>query len=149
MIYLRDYLKKDRVVFLEETKKEEAIGRLIQTLEDAPEILDNDTFQHDIFEREKIMSTGIGLGIAIPHVKSQAVKDFVVVIGISRKGIPWEALDNQPVHLVFLIGGAADQHQLYLRLLSKIILVLKNEKRRQALGKAEDAEEVISHFGSL
>jgi len=149
MIYLRDYLKKDRVVFLEETKKEGAIERLIQTLENAPEILDNDTFRRDIFEREKIMSTGIGLGIAIPHVKSQALKDFIIVIGISKKGIPWEALDNQPVHLIFLIGGSADQHQLYLRLLSKIILVLKNEKRRRALSKAKDAEEVISHFSSL
>ena len=149
MIYLRDYLNEDHIVFLEETKKDEAIEKLIQTLRDAPKMLDLDGFRKGIFKREKIMSTGIGLGIAIPHVKTPHVKDIVLAIGISRKGIPWNALDNQPVHLVFLIGCAADQHQLYLRLLSKIILVLKNEKRREALGQARDAKEVIANFSSL
>jgi PTS system nitrogen regulatory IIA component len=149
MIYLRDYLDEDHIVFLEETKKDKAIERLIQTLRDAPKMLDLDGFRQGVFEREKIMSTGIGLGIAIPHVKSPCVKDIVLAIGISRKGISWDALDNQPVHLVFLIGCAGDQHQLYLRLLSKIILVLKNKKRREVLSQAKDAKEVIAHFSSL
>ena len=149
MIYLRDYLNEDHIVFLEETKKDEAIEKLIQKLSGAPKMLDLDGFRQGVFEREKIMSTGIGLGIAIPHVKTPYVKDIVLAIGISRKGISWDALDNQPVHLVFLIGCVADQHQLYLRLLSKIILVLKNEKRREALIQAKDAKEVISHFSSL
>ena len=86
---------------------------------------------------------------AIPHVKISAVQDLTIAVGISKKGIEWEALDGQPVHIVFLIAGSDDQHDLYLRTLSKIVLVLKNKSRREKIVEAEDVGTVIQLFQNI
>jgi PTS system nitrogen regulatory IIA component len=122
---------------------------MIENLSGSPNVLDRKAFHKAVWDREKIMSTGIGLGIAIPHVKIKEVKDITVGIGISKAGIAWEALDNKPVHAVFLIAGAEDQHDIYLRLLAKIILVLKKTERRQRLFSAANAEQVVEVFQGL
>ena len=149
MIYLKQYLDPARVVFLKEDDKKDVLNKLIDCLVSSPNILDQDVFRKAIFEREKIISTGIGLGIAIPHVKIKEVKDITICVGVSQKGIDWGALDNQPVHIIFLIAGAADQHELYLRLLSKIILVLKSKSRREKLVESKSVDDVIGLFINL
>lgn len=149
MIYLKKYLDPTRVVFLKEDDKKDVLNKLIDCLVSSPNILDQDVFRKEIFEREKIISTGIGLGIAIPHVKIKEVKDITICVGVSQNGIDWGALDNQPVHIIFLIAGAADQHESYLRLLSKIVLVLKSQTRREKLIASQNVDEVIELFTNL
>ncbi|MBN2030445.1 PTS sugar transporter subunit IIA [bacterium] len=149
MIYLRQYLDPAYVVLLEEENKEDVLNRLIDSLVTSPNILDKETFRKEVFKREGIISTGIGLGIAIPHVKIKEVKDITICVGVSRKGIEWGALDNQPVHIVFLIAGNAGQHELYLRLLSKIVLVLKNAARRNKIIQAKNGKDVLDLFTNL
>lgn len=149
MIYLSSYLNSSHVIFLEKTDKKSVLNRLIDCLISSPNIENKDLFRKAVFDREKIMSTGIGLGIAIPHVKIKEVKDITICIGVSQKGIDWDAIDNQPVHVIFLIAGAADQHELYLRILSKIILVLKKKDRREKLVEVQKAEEVLELFKNL
>lgn len=149
MIYLRQYLDPSHVLFFEEGDKDDVLNRLIDCLISSPNILNGEVFRKEIFKREEIISTGIGLGIAIPHVKIKEVKDITICIGVSKKGIDWGALDNQPVHIVFLIAGAADQHELYLRLLSKIVLVLKNQTRREKLIESKNVDDVIGLFTNL
>jgi len=112
-------------------------------------IVDAQGFKKALFEREEIMSTGIGLGLAIPHVKHQSVLDIVIYVGIAQQGIPWDAIDNKPVRLVFMIAGAEDQQRAYLQILSKIILVLKKKDRREKLLSAKTAESVIENFNNL
>ncbi len=149
MIYLKQYLDPAHVVLLEEENKDGVLNGMIDRLVSSPNILDDEIFRKEVFKRERIISTGIGLGIAIPHVKIKEVKDITICVGVSKKGIEWGALDNQPVHIVFLIAGAADQHELYLRLLSKIVLVLKNAVRRDKIIQAKNGNDVLDLFANL
>jgi len=149
MVYLREYLDPSYVLFLDENDKNAALNRMIDCLNTSPHIIEKEAFRKAVFEREKIMSTGIGLGIAIPHVKMKGVEDFAICVGVSKKGIAWESIDNHPVHIVFLIAGAAEQHAHYLRILSKIILVLKKRERREKLIKAKKAAEILDLFENL
>lgn len=150
MIYLRDYIKTENILFFtEQENKEKILEKMIDHLENSPLIIDKKKFRQAVFDRESLMSTGIGLGIAIPHVKIPAVKDIAICIGICRQGVEWNSLDGKPVHLIFLMAAHDDQHNVYLRLLSKIILVLRKQDRREKLTAAETPEAVMSHFLEL
>ncbi len=149
MIYVSQYLDPSRVLFLEEKDKKKALNTLIECVGASPHITDLKKFGKAVFEREQIMSTGIGLGIAIPHVKIKEVRDITIGIGVSKQGIPWDALDNNPVHIIFMIAGSSEQHQLYLRILSKIILVLKKNERREEILNANNAQDILNIFKNL
>ncbi|RKY80230.1 PTS sugar transporter subunit IIA [candidate division KSB1 bacterium] len=149
MIYLKDYIDPSLIFFLDKDNKNDVMEEMAGKLAQSPKILDNKEFQKALFEREKLMSTGIGLGIAIPHVKHKSVADIVIGIGISKKGIEWESIDNKPVRLVFMIAGAENQHKVYLQILSKIILALKKKDRREKLLNAKTPGDVIVNFKSL
>jgi PTS system nitrogen regulatory IIA component len=149
MVYMHSLLKTEQIRFLSARSKQEALEELIQIISQSPHILDEKTFKKAVFERESIMSTGIGLGIAIPHVKVKSVTDLTLAVGISKSGIEWGSLDGKPVHIVFLIAGSEDQHEQYLRILSKIILVLKNENRRKNIIEAKDAQTIIDQFQTV
>lgn len=149
MVYMHSLLKAEQIQFLSSSSKEGVLEELIQLISQSPHILDEKAFGKAVFERESIMSTGIGLGLAIPHVKVKSVTDLTLAVGISKSGIEWGSLDGQPVHIIFLIAGSEDQHELYLRILSKIILVLKNEKRRKKIIEANDVQTIIDQFQTV
>ncbi|MBN2104457.1 PTS sugar transporter subunit IIA [bacterium] len=149
MVYVHPLLRAEYIKFVESGQKPDVLKSLIDVISKSPNITNRDVFQKAVFDRESIMSTGIGLGIAIPHVKIPEIKDMTIAVGISKQGIEWDALDGQPVHIIFLIAGSADQHDLYLRTLSKIVLVLKNPARREKITAAVSAEEVIRLFQNV
>lgn len=95
-------------------------------------------------EREKIMSTGIGFGIAIPHARLKSVREMTFAIGISAKGIDFDSIDSQPAHLIILVAAGEKQHKEYLRLLSSIMTVLKKEKVKDRIINSDDNEEILS-----
>lgn len=153
MVFLHEYLSADRILFLDDPQngasdKSSALELMIQSVKDAPFMKDYPRFRQAVFDREDIMSTGIGYQVAIPHVKNSAVDSFFISVGIHREGIEWDALDGKPVNLVFLIGGVED-HQLYLRILAKLTLVIKNKRLRQDIVNATTADEVLAMFGQL
>jgi mannitol/fructose-specific phosphotransferase system IIA component (Ntr-type) len=91
-----------------------------------------------VLEREEVLSTGIGHGIAIPHAKSATVGDLSLVAGSAPHGVPFEALDGEPVRLFFLLIGpdsAAGQH---VKALSRIARLVRRESVREALLLAQD-----------
>ena len=149
MIYLKDYIRTSHIQFLHRAEKTAAIEQMCEMMSNSSNIEDKDRFKKAILEREEIVSTGIGLGIAIPHVKIDQVRDMTIGIGICADGIPWDAIDNKPVKIVIMIAGSKEQHNLYLRILSKFILVLKKEKRRNQLISARSPEEVVALFSEL
>lgn len=149
MVCLKDYLKEDHVLFLEKGDKKSILNQMIDNLSSSSSITDKGAFSTAVFDRETIISTGIGLGIAIPHVKIPSVRDITIGIGICPEGVEWDALDNQPVHIIFLIAANTDQHQIYLRLLSKIVLVLKKKERQEKLVEAKDPSIVLKQFSNL
>ncbi len=147
IISVVDYLTEDRVVTLKATAKGEAIDELCSSISTAPEISDPAALRDAVLERERVMSTGIGLGIAVPHAKIPTVSEFVLAVGRSPRGIEFDALDSKPVHLVVLIAGPDNRQARYLQILASVTLRLKKEDVRLALLDAptrSDALEILS-----
>lgn len=93
-----------------------------------------------IEERENVLSTGIGFGVAIPHARSSAVRELSVVCGVSPVPVPYDSIDGDPVRLFFLIVGpeaAAGQH---VKILSRIARLVRKENLRQQLCQADTAD---------
>ncbi len=141
------YLDKRLVVFLEVDTQREALLELVNVLDRENKLLDKDQFFDAILEREKIVSTGIGLGLAVPHAKLEGYPDFFIAIGVqSKKGIDWNTLDGAPVRIIFMIGGPGNQQTEYLKILSSLTLAIKNEERRKKILKAKTPQEIIELF---
>jgi nitrogen PTS system EIIA component len=141
------YLDERLILMLEATSRDEAIDQLIDAFDRADKLKDKTAFRQAIFQREKIVSTGIGMGVAIPHAKLEGYKDFFIAIGLQKQnGIEWNALDGRPVKLIFMIGGPEDRQTEYLKILSKLTLAIKDEERRKKLLKATTVQEVLSLF---
>ena len=143
-----DYLREDRIILdLKAHNKEETIREMSALLKDTEEITDFAVFLQDVFEREKLSSTGIGHEIAIPHARSNAVEDFVIAFGRSPQGIEFESLDGNPAKLIFLMGTPKEKRlDAYLKLLARLSRLLAKESFRNSLLKASTAEEIIELF---
>ncbi len=145
-----NHIDRNSVLFFNASTKKEALEELIQKAEgrdlDATCVK---RFKRAILERESIMSTGLGMGVAVPHAKIPELDEFFVLCGVLSKPVDWDSLDGDPVDLIFLIGGPEDRQKDYLMLLSKITLVIKNAETRKALRKATTGEEFITQFQGL
>lgn len=97
-------------------------------------------------QREETMSTGIGYGIAIPHASADCVFEVVAGFGRSSKGIPFDALDDEPVHFIVLFIVPRDQFQIHLRTLAAIAKFLNDRNVREDLSKAQDAQQILRVF---
>ncbi|GLC29760.1 PTS sugar transporter subunit IIA [Clostridium omnivorum] len=143
----KDMFSKERVCFnLVSTTKDEVISELIDILVKDGKVLDKEVFKEAVFKREEEFSTGIGMGIAIPHGKSSAVKEASIVFGRSDKGIDYESMDDMPAHLFFLIAVPEESSDLHLRALSEISRKLMHAEIREQLFKAQSFEDFIKVF---
>ena len=133
-----DVIKAD----LQATNRWEAIDELINTLVAADKIKSDhrEGIVAVIKKRETSMSTGIGLGIGLPHASSDLIQEVVGAFGRSKKGVNFDALDNQPVNLVMLFLVPLGQFQKHLHTLAKIAKLLHKKEFRQALEGAPDAQ---------
>lgn len=143
MIPLADFLDPRRSVDLAAVTKREALVEICRVLEGCAHVPDPAAFERAVLDREEAMSTGIGLGIAVPHAKIPSVKEFVIALGRSKAGIEFHSLDGKPVHLVVLIAGPEDRQGRYLQLLAGVTLRLKREEVRRALLAAPTPADMI------
>ena len=98
-----------------------------------------------IFYREQLMSTGIGLGIGIPHIRYEAIEEPVIAVGVQKQGIAdYNSIDDESIKIVVMILVGKDQHKEHIRILSLIVNLLKNTKAKNRLLKAETSEEIYS-----
>ncbi len=146
---IHDYLTTDCIFFSDASDKETVFNLAIKRAFDTGKLSRIDDFTEAIKKREDLISTGIGLGIAIPHAKIAGIKDFFITCVILKYGVEWESIDKQPVRIVFLIGGPADRQTDYLKILSKLILIIRNSSRRENLLKAKTPEEVMNIFKTV
>jgi len=146
-VAISHYLDERLVLFLDADSRDEALEKLVFLLEKEGKLKNTKLFHEAILERERIVSTGIGLSVAIPHAKLEGYDAFFIAIGIERKkGIEWNALDGAPVRFIFMIGGPDNKQTEYLKILSHLTLAIKNEERRKKMLKAYDAKEVVTLF---
>jgi mannitol/fructose-specific phosphotransferase system IIA component (Ntr-type) len=140
---LIDHLSPSRVVRLESTTKKDVLRELVAAAASSKEVRDERGLLEAIYEREGILSTGIGLGIAVPHAKIETVDDFVVCVGVSPAGVDFDALDQSPAHVVVLIAAPVGRQRDYLGLLAQVTVTLKDEDvRRRIIEAAEDPARV-------
>jgi PTS system fructose-specific IIC component/PTS system nitrogen regulatory IIA component len=111
---------------LEAEDKEEAFEELVDQFCQGAKNNARDEILEALLEREAKMSTGIQQGIAIPHAKTNAVDQVYGVLGISRRGIDYEALDGKPVHLLFMLLAPPQHSEEHLRLLKRLAELLGN-----------------------
>lgn len=138
---------KERVKFnLIANNKDEVISELIDVLIEDGKVVDKDKFKEAVFKREEEFSTGIGMGIAIPHGKSSAVKEASIVFGRSDKGIEYESMDEEPAYLFFLIAVPEESSDIHLRALSEISRKLMHENTRKQLFEVNSFEDFIKVF---
>jgi fructose-specific phosphotransferase system IIA component len=128
------------------TTKEEIIDALINVISQSPKVLDKDKVRTAIFEREKIMSTGVGNGFAIPHGKTDAVSDIIAAFGVTAQPIAYQSLDEKPVRLVFLLVGKENLVGPHIKLLSRISRLMNKEEFRTKLLETTTPHDVISAF---
>ncbi len=131
---------------IEETEKTKVIEELVELLKNEDSIKDIDVIKQAVLEREKIMSTGVGKGFAIPHAKTASVKGIIASFGKSAKPIDFDALDGQPVNLIFVLIGQDNMVGPHIKLLSRISRMMNKDEFREALSNAKDAEEIYSIF---
>jgi nitrogen PTS system EIIA component len=150
MIALANYVDGKVIKFLDATSRNDIIVSLVEALEDAGKLHDKDLFYRAILNREKIVSTGVGMGVAIPHAKLPSYNDFFIAIGIIQNdGVDWNALDETPVRLVFLVGGPDDKQTQYLQILSKITQIIKDDEQRKKILSTDSAEKVLALFSDI
>lgn len=138
------------ICFLDAATRDEAIDALINLLDRSGKLPDRAVFRNAIFHREKIASTGIGVGVAVPHAKCKDFPSFFIAIGIQRKqGVDWNALDTAPVRIIFMIGGPEDKQSEYLQILSQLTSAIKSVDLRKSLLKAQTAEQVLRLFSDF
>lgn len=131
---------------MEATDKKQAILELAELMWENGFIEDLQGLVDATMEREAEYSTGIGMGVGIPHAKSAVVKQPVVAFGKSNKGIEFDSFDGEPVYLVFLIAVPEKSDKEHLNILSTLSRALMHEEVRDALMRATTPEEVISAF---
>lgn len=145
---ISDLLTPDRIILqLKASSKNEAIAELGNLLKDADELNDFNQFITNVFEREKLSTTGVGNHVAIPHARSDAANRFVIAFGRSLEGINFDSLDKKPAKLIFLMGSPKiKQLHSYLKTLAHLTRLLKNADFQIALMQATTSKEIIEIF---
>lgn len=146
---LTHYMDPDLVVFPSVDTRDEALHYLVDRLAEKGQLPDKNAFYQAIIEREKIVSTGIGMGIALPHAKLPFYDHFFIAIGILQKPVEWNALDGAPVRIIFMIGGPDDKQTEYLQILSHLTRAIKDEERRKKLLSLTKPQSIIELFQTI
>jgi len=126
--------------------KEDIINELIDLFKSDNRVEDVEKVRTAVIEREKVMSTGVGKGFAIPHGKTHAVNEIVGAFGRIKDGIDYESLDGNPVNLIFLLVGKDNLISTHIKLLSRISRLMNKDDFRHRLLEAKDEKEIINLF---
>ncbi|MGH4117166.1 PTS sugar transporter subunit IIA [Clostridium sp.] len=124
--------------------KEDVIIEMATMLDENGKLLDKNKYIKAVTDREKEFSTGIGMGIAIPHGKSSGVKEAALVFGRSEEGIDYQSMDDELAHIFFLIAVPEESSNEHLKILSQISRKLMHKELRDSLMNANSPEEIIT-----
>ena len=142
-----DILTEEMVLTnLEGSTKNEIIDAMIDLVGNSPKVMDKEKVREAIFEREEIMSTGVGNGFAIPHGKTDAVSDIIAAFAVTAEPIDYQSLDEKPVRLVFLLVGKDNMVGPHIKLLSRISRLMNKEEFRNRLIEMKTPREILETF---
>lgn len=132
-------LSEDRILLLDVADKKTVLMRLVDLLAATPFVKNRDALLKGILAREELMSTGIGFGIGVPHVRIDSVSDLVMAVAVCKQPIAdYSSLDGDPVQIVCMLAARSDQHTKYIRTLSSISSRLKDPAIREKIIETDD-----------
>ncbi|SDC57942.1 PTS system D-fructose-specific IIA component (F1P-forming), Frc family /PTS system D-fructose-specific IIB component (F1P-forming), Frc family /PTS system D-fructose-specific IIC component (F1P-forming), Frc family [Pelagirhabdus alkalitolerans] len=129
---------------LSASSKSDTIDEMVKMLDRAGKLSNADRFKRDILKREEHTTTGIGDGVAIPHAKSNAVKQPAIAFARSQSGVDYDALDGQDSHLIFMIAATEGANNEHLDTLARLSSMLMDTSFRQQLLDARDEADILS-----
>lgn len=139
---LTDLLTPERIrIPLQSRSKDELLRELVEVITQHDSVEDPEDVLRAVREREAVLSTGIGNGVAIPHGKSSAVPELRMAAGLTRQPVDFDALDGQPVRLFFMLVGPETAAGPHIKALSRISRLVRKESVRSRLESARNAEE--------
>ncbi|HEY5533419.1 MAG TPA: PTS sugar transporter subunit IIA [Ignavibacteria bacterium] len=131
---------------LDAKDKTEAINKMIDLANNSGKFLDLEKVRECVFEREKLVSTGVGKGFAIPHGKSDFTADIVAAFGIMNEAIEFDSIDGEKVKFIFLLVGKDSMLNAHIKLLSRISRLMNKDDFRDRLVKAKSEEDLVALF---
>jgi fructose-specific phosphotransferase system IIA component len=141
---LGKYMSDDLILCdLRSEEKTDVIEEMIGLFAKAEVIRDKEIFRDTIRKREELESTAIGYGVAIPHGRSNSVKELKIAFARSKNGIDFQALDKKPVYIIFMIAAPEEVRKEYLQIVAKIARLSKSKIMREALQQVETPKEVM------
>lgn len=126
--------------------KAETLDKLISSLESKVSNSQVEKIRDAVIEREKIMSTGVGKGLAIPHGKTAGIEETLAAFAMLKEPVDYEAIDEQPVNMIFLLVGPQSSNSMHIKLLSRISRLMNNSDFRNRLQECKTSEEIIDQF---
>ncbi|MGL4628383.1 MAG: PTS sugar transporter subunit IIA, partial [Cetobacterium sp.] len=106
-------------------------------------------FYEEVLEREKVGTTGIGMGVAIPHARTEAVQDIVVSVGLLKQPVDFNSLDNEKVKIVILVGAPKGESKKYLELLSSLSRIFRDKRTRESILESTTTECLIEAIAEI
>jgi fructose-specific phosphotransferase system IIA component len=141
---LSEIMSDDMIIIpLRSLDKEDIIEEMVDHLYEKKKIGSRKKILQAILDREKVMSTGVGYHVAIPHGKAEGVKDIVASLGITESDVDFHSIDNKPVRLIFLLVGPPDKTGPHLKALSRISRLMHRKEFRTKLLKSQTPSEVM------
>lgn len=134
---------------LQQYSKKKIIAELVEIIAGSKKLTDKKVFFLDMQSREKLGSTAIGDGVAIPHAKSEAIKGFILVFARKDQGIDFDSLDGEKTFLFFALASPKDEIGMHLKILSEISRLVKDKFTVELLKKAGDKKEVLKIIAEM
>lgn len=148
---ITDYLNRERILIdLKSTDKLGVLEELSRVLIDQGQVAPErrEDVMAGLVEREELTSTGLGYGLALPHIKTNAVTRIHIVFGRSVRGIDFASLDGNPTYLFFLVLAPPEMTTEYLKVISIISALMKDANQRQNILRAKSTDEILSYLGA-
>ena len=141
---LTDILLEDHIqIPLKAENRDDSIKKLLQLLDKNKMLSDFDQAYQAILDREKLMTTGVGNNVAIPHCKHNSCPNFAVALGVQNQGVDFSSVDRKKAKIIFLLVGPENNPGMHIKLLSRISRLMSNDELRQHLLNCKNPAEIL------
>ncbi len=147
---LSKFCSEDLITFdLKSADKDNVLKELVELASKSKLVKDPEQLIKDVKDREELVTTGVGYGVAFPHAKTKSTKGIVIAFGRSDKGIDFDAMDHKPVNLFFLIAAPEDAIGAHLNVMARLSYIMKSEENRKKLMEVTSPGELLQMIDTV
>jgi len=147
---LSKFCSEDLITFnLKAANKDGILKELVELASKSNLVKDTAELLGDVRERENLVTTGVGYGVAFPHAKTKATKGIVIAFGRSDKGVEFDAMDHRPAHLFFLIAAPEDAIGAHLNVMARLSYIMKSEENRNKMMAVTSPGELLQMIDAV